>query len=68
MVEASAIDPRHMAARAAGAWKAEELLLADARVIPLIRLHAWLAYHSSLAGLDPGPEGEFRLEEAWWLP
>jgi MarR-like DNA-binding transcriptional regulator SgrR of sgrS sRNA len=68
LIEASGIEPRQRAARAEAAWKAEELLLADARVIPLIRLHAWLAYHSSLAGLDPGAEGEFRLEEAWWLP
>jgi MarR-like DNA-binding transcriptional regulator SgrR of sgrS sRNA len=68
LVEASGIDPRQMAARAEGAWVAEELLLGDARVIPLIRLHAWLAYHRSLAGLDPGPDGSFRLEEAWWLP
>jgi hypothetical protein len=68
LAEASGIDPRQVAARAEGAWKAEQLLLADARVVPLIRLHAWLVYRSSLAGLDPGAEGEFRLEETWWLP
>ena len=68
LVEASGIDSRQVAARAEGARKAEELLLADARVIPLIRLHAWLAYRASLAGLDPGADGEFRLEETWWLP
>jgi len=68
LVEASGIDPHQAEARAEAAWGAEQLLLVDARVIPLIRLHAWLAYHSSIAGLDPGAEGEFRLEEAWWLP
>jgi MarR-like DNA-binding transcriptional regulator SgrR of sgrS sRNA len=66
--EAAAVDPGQTAARAQAAWEAERLLLADARVVPLIRLHAWLAYRSSLAGLDPGPEGEFRMEEVWWLP
>jgi MarR-like DNA-binding transcriptional regulator SgrR of sgrS sRNA len=68
LVAASRIDPRQLSARAAAAWKAEELLLKDARVVPLIRLHAWLAHRPSLTGLDPGPEGELRLEEAWWLP
>ena len=68
LVVASGMDPRRVEERVGEAWKAEQLLLGDARVIPLIRLHAWLAYRSSLAGLDPGAEGEFRLEEAWWLP
>jgi MarR-like DNA-binding transcriptional regulator SgrR of sgrS sRNA len=68
LAAASSIDPRQVAARAEGAWEAERLLLADARLIPLIRLHAWLAYHHLLAGIDPGAEGEFRLEETWWLP
>ena len=68
LVEASGIDSHRVAARAEGAWEAEQLLLLDARVVPLIRLHAWLAYRSSLAGLDPGADGEFRLEETWWLP
>jgi hypothetical protein len=68
LAEASGIDPEQAEARADGAWNAEELLLLDARVIPLIRLHAWLAYRSTLAGLDPRVGGEFRLEETWWLP
>jgi ABC-type transport system substrate-binding protein len=54
--------------RASKAWEAEELLLEDARVIPLIRLHAWWVRHTQLSGVAPGPDGVLRFEEVWWRP
>ncbi len=54
--------------RSAGALEAEEMLLRDARLVPLMRLHAWLVRHPLLAGVQPGPDGVLRLEETWWRP
>jgi len=65
---AAEIDPQRGPERAEAAWNAEHLLLVDARLIPLVKVHAWIALHPKLTGIAPGPYGELRLEEAWWLP
>jgi len=52
--------------RAERARAVERELLGDARLVPLVRLEAWLGRHDRLAGIAPGPDGVLRLEEAWW--
>lgn len=64
----STIDPAQPELRREAAWSVERELLDDWRIVPLIRLHAWLARHPRLTGTAPGPDGVLRLEEAWWLP
>ncbi len=45
---------------------AEEALLIQALVIPLVRLEAWIASAPALEGVKPGLTGELALEEIWW--
>ncbi len=54
------------AARAAEAARIEEQLLTDARVVPIVRLDAWLATNLRLAGVEVEPHGSIRLGAAWW--
>jgi MarR-like DNA-binding transcriptional regulator SgrR of sgrS sRNA len=65
---ASEIAPGRRAERAEMAWEVEQGLLVDARVVPLVRLHAWLAHHPKLSGVETAPGGLLILGEAWWLP
>ena len=51
--------------RRAGAWLAEDGLLLDRRVVPLVRLDAWLAARVGLRGVTTAP-GELGLGGAWW--
>jgi MarR-like DNA-binding transcriptional regulator SgrR of sgrS sRNA len=52
--------------RADAAWLAEYGLLVDLRLVPLIRLHAWLATDPALRDVAAGPSGRLRLDRAWW--
>jgi len=54
------------AERAVEATRVEQALLADARIIPLVRLEAWLATNRRLAGVEVEPYGTIRLGAAWW--
>ncbi len=44
----------------------EDSLLADARLIPLVQLHAWLVRHKDLIHVRAGRYGILRLERAEW--
>ena len=37
-----------------------------ARLVPVVRLEAWVALAPGLRGIDPGWAGELALEHAWW--
>lgn len=54
------------AAREGLATLAEDALLIDALVVPLVRLQAWVAMSPALEGVQPGLTGELALEKAWW--
>jgi hypothetical protein len=45
---------------------AEDALLRDARLVPLIRLPAWLVTRDGLEGVAAGPPGVLRLTDAGW--
>ncbi|MCP3981893.1 MAG: hypothetical protein GY716_21530 [bacterium] len=53
-------------ARRAAAELVENGLLVEARLIPILRLRAWLAHDSALRGVEPGPFGRLYLERAYW--
>lgn len=53
--------------RAQAARLAESELLRDARLVPLIRLHSWLATRTGLAGVRAGPSGILSLDRAEWV-
>jgi MarR-like DNA-binding transcriptional regulator SgrR of sgrS sRNA len=55
-------------ARRDSALQAERALLAEARLVPLVRLQSWLACSPSLVGVDTGPPGVIDLRAAWWRP
>lgn len=57
--------PPDLQARRAGAWLAEDALLLETRVVPLVRLEAWLAARVGLRGVTTAP-GELGLGGAWW--
>lgn len=54
------------ATREALATRAEDALLNDALVVPLVRLDAWVAVAPALEGVQPGFTGELALEKVWW--
>ena len=54
------------ATRESLATLAENALLIDALVVPLVRLEAWIAVSPALQGVQPGLTGELALEKAWW--
>lgn len=56
--------PRRRRERAA---RLEDDLLADARLIPLLRLHAWLVRHRDLRGVSAGRYGILRFDRAEWV-
>jgi ABC-type transport system substrate-binding protein len=47
---------------------AEDAVLMDARLIPLLRLDAWLALAPGLRGVETGWSGDLALEKIWWSP
>jgi hypothetical protein len=53
--------------RRARALEIERRLIEDARLLPLVRLHAWLVDRSGLSGVDVGRYGVLRLENAEWV-
>lgn len=53
-------------ARRSMAELAELALTDDHRLIPLVRLDAWLVHRSGLEGIEAGPAGIVRLEGARW--
>jgi MarR-like DNA-binding transcriptional regulator SgrR of sgrS sRNA len=53
-------------ARLAAARRAEASLLREARLVPLVRLHAWLAVNRSLRDAKVGAGGTLSLRQAWW--
>lgn len=53
--------------RLRAALAAQDILLQDALVIPLLSLHAWLATRSDLAGVRSGPRRVLQFHEAGWL-
>ena len=55
-------------ARAEAATEIERVLLADACLVPLVRLESWLAVRTGLAGVRVDPDGTLRLDGAWWRP
>jgi hypothetical protein len=56
------------AARLAAALAAEAGAIADHRLVPLVRLQAWLARDARLVGIDPSAPGTIRLGDAFYLP
>lgn len=52
--------------RRAAAWLAEDALLIDADIAPLVRVQAWLASHRALQGLVAAADGMPRFDLAWW--
>ena len=54
------------AARERFATLAEDALLIDALVVPLVRLDAWIALAPALDGVQPGLTGELALGSVWW--
>ena len=52
--------------RLSAALFAEDTLLRQARLVPLVRVHAWLVSRGGLEGVVAGPWGVLRLERAWW--
>jgi hypothetical protein len=54
------------AARERFSTLAENELVADALVVPLVRLDVWFAVAPGLEGVQPGLTGELRLEQVWW--
>jgi len=50
------------------AWLAEDALLLDAEVVPLVRLYAWLAVREGLHDVQVAPGGWIALRSAWWEP
>ena len=63
-----ATGPTHPGARLEAARRAEAALLRDARLIPLVRLHAWLASDPRLVGVTAGAAGILHLDGAWLVP
>ena len=57
------VDPRE---RELAARHAEAGLLREGSLIPLVRLHAWLATDPALRGVRTGTDGLLFLERAWW--
>ena len=53
-------------ARLSAALAAEQILLREAVVIPLVRVHAWLATRAGLAGVRVGPGPVLQFHEAGW--
>jgi len=45
---------------------AEDALLMDALVVPLVRLDVWIASAPALEGIQPGLTGELGLGNVWW--
>jgi hypothetical protein len=62
--QATRIEDRERRRRSAEAI--ERALIDDARLVPLVRVHAWLARHEGLAGVEVGGHGVLRLEHARW--
>ncbi len=64
LIDATALeDP---VARRQAAEDVEHALLADARVVPLVRLWSWLATRDGLVGVRVDDDGTLRLDTAWW--
>lgn len=57
------VDPRE---RRLAARRVEADLLRGGNLIPLVRLHAWLAADPALRGVWTGADGLLLLERAWW--
>lgn len=57
-------DPARRRERAA---EIEAMMLGDARLVPLVRLHGWLARKADLVGVDVGAHGVVRLDRAEWV-
>ena len=56
-------DPRE---RLANARNAEAGVLRDGRLLPLVRLHAWMALDPALRDVRTGSDGLLILEQVWW--
>jgi len=54
--------------RVEAAARIERWVLDQGRLIPLVRLHAWLVVDARLRDVDTGPPGVLRLQRSWWLP
>jgi MarR-like DNA-binding transcriptional regulator SgrR of sgrS sRNA len=52
--------------RAELVWWAESALMRDGRIVPLLRLEAWLARNPALRDVGSGDGGELLLGDAWW--
>ena len=46
---------------------AEQTLMIEARLVPLVRVHAWLALAPGLTAVASGPNGTLDLTQARWL-
>lgn len=57
------VDPRE---RRLAARRVEGGLVREGILIPLVRLHTWLASDPALRGVRTGADGLLFLEEAWW--
>jgi hypothetical protein len=57
-------DPARRRERAA---EIEAAMLGDARLVPLVRLHAWLARNTALSRVEVGARGVVRLDRAEWV-
>jgi hypothetical protein len=56
------------AGRRESAAEVEAILIESARLVPLVRLHAWLALRPGLDGVGSGGIGVLRLDRAEWVP
>ena len=53
--------------RRSAALFAEDTLLRQARLVPLVRVHTWLVVRPELEGVVAGPWGVLRLDRARWV-
>jgi hypothetical protein len=56
----------HATRRRERALEIERTWLVDARMVPLVRVHAWLARHNRLSGVEVGAFGVLSLDRAAW--
>jgi hypothetical protein len=57
-------DPARRRERAA---EIEAAMLGDAHLVPLVRLHGWLAHNAALSRVEVGAQGIVRLDRAEWV-
>ena len=67
-LEAGSLEAAGTPARKEAALRAERRLLENHRLVPLVRLHAWLVMDQDLVDVEAGPSGVLGMERAGWRP